>query len=289
MTLAEQQPEISPEFSYHLLRNALNDYKKNLGQLDPGEYSQVHRKASKSYELESLVIASKEAEGLVISEQQLNESMEAVASRYLSREDFVEDLEGNGLDEEGLRKALYRELMFDSVMQRVAANSADVNDLDIHLFYEMHYDRFQTPETRTASHLLITINSDYPENSREAAYERMAQVVEKLAGRGNRFAEFAKRYSECPTAMEGGKLGNVTRGQLYERLDATLFKMEEGEISDLVETELGFHILYCEKIKPARKIPIAKAASRIRELLQERHRRNCQKAWLASLRKISHA
>ncbi len=289
MTLAEKQPEISPEFSYHLLRNALNGYRKNLSQLDPAEYSQVYRKASKSYELETLVIASPEAEGLVISERQLDESVTAVAERYGSRDEFLNDLDNNALDEEGLRKALYRELMFDSVMQRVAANSAEVSELDVHLFYEMHHDRFQTPESRVASHLLITINPDYPENTREAARQRIGQLSEKLAGRGNRFEEFAKRYSECPTAMDGGKLGEVTRGQLYERLDAALFKMAEGEISDIVESELGFHILYCEKIKPVRKVPLTKAAPRIREVLGERQRRNCQKAWLASLQKIKNA
>jgi peptidyl-prolyl cis-trans isomerase C len=289
MTLAEKQPEITPEFSYHLLRNALNGYRKNLSQLDPNEYAQVQRKASKSYELESLVIASPEAQGLVISPQQLDESVAAVASRYASREEFLNDLEGNGLDEEGLRKALQRELLFDSVMQRVAASSAEVNDLDIHLFYEMHHERFQTPETRLASHLLITINPDYPENTRAAANTRAQEALQKLAGRGNRFEEFAKRYSECPTAMEGGKLGEVSRGQLYESLDGVLFKLEEGEISDIVESEMGFHILYCEKVKPARKVPLSKAAPRIREVLQERQRRNCQKSWLASLQKIENA
>ncbi|MGD8907837.1 MAG: nitrogen fixation protein NifM [Chromatiales bacterium] len=283
--MAEKQPEITPEFSYHLLRNALDDFRKNLTQLDPNEYAQVQRKASKSYELESLVIASPEAQGLVISHRQLDESMAEVASRYASREEFLDDLESNGLDEEGLRKALQRELVFDTVMQRVASRSAEVSDLDIHLFYEMHHERFQTPETRQASHLLITINPDYPENTREAAYARAQEVVRKLAGRGNRFEEFAKRYSECPTAMEGGKLGQTSRGQLYESLDAVLFRLEEGEISDIVESEMGFHILFCEKIKPARKVPLSKAAPRIREVLQERQRRNCQKAWLNSLQK----
>lgn len=293
MTLAEKQPpsfeQLTPEFSYHLLRNALDGYRKNLSQLDPNEYAQVHRKASKSYELESLVIASPEAEGLVISGQQLDDSIAEVAERYASREEFLSDLEENGLDEEGLRKALYRELMFDSVMQRVAANSADVNELDVQLFYEMHNDRFTSPEIRAARHVLITINPDYAENTREAAEARINEAREKLAGRANRFADFAKRYSECPTAMEGGKLGEVNRGQLYEELDAVLFSMQEGEISQVVESEMGFHILYCEKIKPSRTMPLSKVAPRIREVLQERQRRNCQKSWLASLSKIENA
>jgi peptidyl-prolyl cis-trans isomerase C len=153
----------------------------------------------------------------------------------------------------------------------------------------MHHERFESPEIRQARHILITINPEYPENTPAVARSTMQQVVEKLAGRGNRFEQFAKRYSECPTAMEGGKLGDVKRGQLYQELDSALFNMKEGEISDIVETELGFHILYCEKIKQAKRVPLSKAYPQIREHLQERHRRNCQKAWLAKIQKITHA
>jgi len=283
MTLSERHPEDSPAFNYHLLRNALQGFRKNLAQLDTMEYRQVRHKASKSFELESLVLASPEAEGVTISARQLDASVAEVASRYPSSEAFREDLASNGLDEAALRQALYRELLFDGVMQRVSAASARVSDLDIRLFYEMHRERFETPERRTARHILITVNTDFPENTPAAARERMDRLVLKLAGRVNRFTSFAQRYSECPTAMEGGKLGEVSRGQLYAELDAMLFNLQEQQISPIVESELGLHILLCERIKPAQRLPLSKAEPRIREILQERQRRNCQKNWLASL------
>lgn len=283
MTLINKEQDDSPEFSYHLLRNALDGFSKNLSQLDTHEYQQAYNKASKSFELESLVIASPEAKGLIIPERQLDQSLEEVVSRYESRNEFVQDLASNGLDEDSLRRALYRELLFDSVMQRVAAKSVNVDDIDIHLFYEMHHDRFETQETRVARHILITVNPDYPENTRTEAYARMEALVEKLDGRTNRFHEFAKRYSECPTAMEGGKLGEIKQGQLYAELDAVLFDMDENIISPVIESEIGFHVLFCEKIRPGKRMPLSKVAPRIRELLEQRHQRNCQKAWLASL------
>lgn len=273
------------EFNYHLLRNALNDFSKNIAQLNDDEYKRVFHKAGKSFELESLVMASPEAEGIVISPVQLDQAVAEVASRYDETEFFVQDLENNGLDEASLRKALYRELLFDSVMQRVSANSLVVNDIDVHLFYEMHRERFETPELRTARHILITVNPDYPENTEEAALERMQQLVEKLNGRSNRFKQFSKQYSECPTAMEGGKLGEVQRGQLYPELDSILFKMEENQISPIVQSEMGFHVLFCEKIKPSKKIPLSKVKQRIHDSLQERHQRNCQKHWITDLKK----
>ena len=282
MNTAEQQ-EQSPGFNYHLLRSSLEGFGKNIVQLEHDEYQQAYQKAGKSYALESLVLASPEAESVVVSEQLLDESVDTVAARYADRESFVNDLEANGLDEFGLRQALRRELRFDSVMQKVASQAAAVNDLDVHLFYEMHHDRFESPEIRTASHILITINPDFVENTRDAALARMEQLVDKLGGRVNRFHDFAKRYSECPTAMDGGKMGEVKRGQLYPELDAMLFGLEAKQISPIVESEMGFHIMLCEKIKSGMRTPLNKAAPRIREILEARQQRNCQKAWLATL------
>ena len=289
MTSAEHNTEDTPAYNYHLLRIALQGFSKNIAQLDTQEYRKVRHKANKSFELESLVIASPEAEDVIISAHQLDVSVAEVLSRYPSTEAFHEDLKTNGLDEVSLRQALYRELLFDGVMQKVSADSATVSDLDVRLFYEMHHERFEIPEQRSARHILITINPDYPENTLSAAHARMEAVVAKLAGRVNRFPVFAQRYSECPTAMEGGSLGEVNRGQLYAELDTVLFDMQEQQISPIIETELGLHILLCERIKPGRRVPLSKAAQRIQEILQERQRRNCQKAWLASLQSVRHA
>jgi peptidyl-prolyl cis-trans isomerase C len=285
MDLADKQQEYSPEFSYHLLRNSLNDYGKNLVQLEPEQYQQVLDKASKSYELESLVIAAPESSDVVIPEDQLSWSMANIAARYDSRQEYLQDLEANGLDETGLRHSLYRELMFDAVMQLVASSSPAVSDAEVQQFYEMHPERFEQSELRSARHILITVNPEFPENSREAALARMEQVAKKLNGKSEAFAELARANSECPTAMEEGKLGELKQGQLYPELDAALFSMQEGEVSQIIESEMGFHILLCEKIGPGKHISFEEAEPKIRSSLEERSRRSRQKEWLAGLKK----
>ncbi|MEZ5588880.1 MAG: nitrogen fixation protein NifM [Sedimenticolaceae bacterium] len=283
----ERQAEHDPAFNYHMLRNALDSHSRNLAQLNADQYRQVLHKSSKSYHLESLVLASPEADGLVVPGDQLEVALREVAKRYANEDEFVGDLRANGLDPDSLRRALRRELMFDAIMQRVAARAATVNDIDARLFYEMHSDRFESPELRTARHILVTVNNDYLENTRPAALSRIEQVKEKLRGRANRFADLARRHSECPTAMEGGILGEVRRGALYPELDAALFALQEGELSPIVESEIGFHILLCEKIKPGKRTAYAKAAPKILEILTARRQRNCQKTWLADLQRCS--
>jgi peptidyl-prolyl cis-trans isomerase C len=281
--LAMKQEYEVPEFNYHLLRNSLNKYSRNLAQLTPDEYEKVLQSAYKSFDMESLVLNTEEARTFIVPPEQLEQSVEAIASRYADEEEFLQDLQANGLDRETLSAALYRELTFDGVMQLIGSKAADINELDIMLFYEMHHDRFEQPEIRVARHILITVNPDFAENTEAESRRKITQIAEKLGTRTNRFPQFAKQYSECPSAIEGGKLGDISRGQLYPELDEVLFNMEENEISSVVETEMGFHILYCEQVKQAKRIPYNKVKSRISEILLERRQRNCQKTWLAEL------
>lgn len=283
MGLADSPSVADPAFNYHLLRNALDLCNRNLSALDQQQYEQVLRKAERSYRLESLVLTSDEARGLVIPESQLDAALAEVAGRYPSADDFDEDLGVNGLDRDILRKALRRELIFDAVMQRVGAKAPDIDDIDIRLFYEMHGERFEFPEVRRARHILVSINPEFEENTRDAALARVQQLLVKVRARPNRFPDLARRHSECPTAMEGGKLGDVKRGTLYPELDAALFGLTEGEVSEIIESEMGFHLLLCERIRSRRRTPLPKAAPRIREILEQRRRRNCQKSFLAGL------
>jgi parvulin-like peptidyl-prolyl isomerase len=113
------------------------------------------------------------------------------------------------------------------------------------------------------------------------------QLRERAGGLAKRFAALARQYSECPTALEAGRLGEVRRGQLYPELDALLFRLPEGQVGGPVETELGFHILWCERIHHQKTLAFQRVRESIRQVLVERRRRDCQKAWLANLRRTA--
>lgn len=274
----------SAEYRYHLLRAALATGAASLAGLEQNRLVEITQRADQSYELESLVLSSEEARDIVLPPERLEQAFTELRRRYQDEEELLADLERNGLDLSTLQTALHRELVFDATLQRVAARRRTVSDVDERLFFELHRDRFTQPERRSVRHILITVNEAYPENRREAAFSRAEELATKLKGGSSRFARLARAHSECPTAMEDGRLGVVPRGELFPALDEALFSMDEGASSGPVESELGFHLLWCEKIHPAQTLPFRKVRDRIRELLDERTARNCQKAWIQSLR-----
>lgn len=271
--------------AYHLLRASLNKFGKTPEELSEPELEAAWQQAKKGYEIERLVLSSKEAQGVILPKSSISKSLEAVKERYESEEDFFTDLEKNGLDEKKLYDALYRELLVETVLETVASKAADVSDMDVMIYYYLHKDKFTKPETREAYHILITINDEFEENQRNAAYSRLNDIRKRVIKKPSRFGEQALKHSECPTAMREGFLGNIPKGELYPELEQILFNMKEGEISEVVESPVGFHILFCKSIDAAGPVSLEQAEPKIREHLQQKRRRICQKNWLNGLTK----
>jgi nitrogen fixation protein NifM len=279
----QQKPKQAPEYAYPLMRIALERFQKPVSELSKKEYQHALKQAQKMQAMENAVLKSPEAANVVVSSEQLNAGVKQIEERFPDKSSFLSVLRDNQLDEESLSNALYRELMFDAVMNKVSANAATVSDLDVQIYYHMHPEKFNSPETRKAHHILITVNPDFPDNTHNAAWSRIEAVLEELKAKPESFAELATRHSECPSALHGGELGYAKAGQLYPQLDEVIFQMAEGEFSEVLESEAGFHIVHCSEIKPAHHITLEMAQDKIRSFLEERQRNICQKAWLDKL------
>ena len=270
---------------YILLRAALGLFKKSPTELGDAELQQVQRQARNELAIENRVLNAPEATGVIISEQEIQQAYQEIKARYDDESHFLAELSKNSLNEASLRGALFHQCKVNAVLDRVGSRSIDINDVDIGLYYHLHPEKFSVPERRAVSHILISINPDYSENTREAALQRAKELREKLLKKPYKFADLALRHSECPTALQGGDLGIVPRGTLYAELDAVLFTLKTGEISTVIESEIGLHILLCKHIHKAETISLGKATPKIRALMEERARQNCIRAWLAGLPK----
>lgn len=273
----------STELCYIALRTALAKYKRALPDLNATEMAEIIASAQREHQVHNLVLASPRAAAVVITEVRLNQAIAEIQDRYSDSEAFKTDLKRNGLNADSLQSALRRELHVETVLEHVATEAKPVTDSEIEAFYTTHRASFDLPETRTARQILITINADYAENTRETAQQRINTLAGELKQHSERFSTLAEQHSECPTAIEGGLLGRVKPQQLYPELDAVLFALPEGEISAVVESELGFHLLYCEQIHPSKNYSLEQVRHRIQQTLEQQHRQQHQMAWLRSL------
>lgn len=268
---------------YTLLRSSLSLFRKSPADLEREQLKQAARQALNEYEIESRVLSSNEAAGVIITGEEVDAALLEVRSRFGSDEEFETALHLNGLDAERLRLALYRECKVNTVLDKVSTRAPKVSNVEIGIYYHTHPEKFNLPERRAVRHILITVNPDYADNGRDQALQRIREVQQKLQRKPHKFEDLALKHSECPTALQGGMLGVFARGTLYPEIDEALFTLKKNEIGGIVETEIGFHLVQCVEIHKAETLSLHKATPKIRQIMQERYRRNCQRSWLAGL------
>ncbi|WP_018903017.1 SurA N-terminal domain-containing protein [Variovorax paradoxus] len=133
-----------------------------------------------------------------------------------------------------------------------AKKNISVNEADLKTYYEQNTARFGTKEERRASHILITAPASAPAADRAKAKAKAEQLLAEVKKAPATFADVARKNSQDPgSAEKGGDLDFVTRGAMVKPFEDALFALKKGDISDVVETEFGYHIIRLADIKPA--------------------------------------
>lgn len=158
-----------------------------------------------------------------------------------------------------------RYLHFDpqQYKDRVTVSAAEVED-----YFYANSQRFETPKTVEARHILIKVDADATEKAAAEAKERALEILQKYR-EGASFEELAKTYSEGPSGPEGGYLGAFRKGDMVPRFSEKAFSMSAGEVSEPVRTQFGWHLIKVEKVNAASKRSLEAAESEIRSTLTE--------------------
>lgn len=273
---ADSSPYLTLKLSHEL-------YSKSPDGLDEGERKRVAAIAARQQEIERRILGSAHAALVVLPGASIEACVKDIRDRYPDEPEFEADLGRSGLSVATLREAVERDLKVEAVLELVAAGAAPVSDTEVEIFYLQHLERFTRPETHTLRHILVTINDELPGSARDVALAKIDAVRERLLKDIARFSEQALKHSECPTAMNGGLLGKVPRGKLYVEVEAAAFALAPGELSAVVESPLGFHVVLCDAIEAATQVPLAEVRERVREHLAAGRRAAVQKSWIAGL------
>ena len=156
-------------------------------------------------------------------------------------------------------KAEYVLFTPESLEGQVAVSDAEIAD-----FYAKNQARFATKEERKASHILITVKKDAPAAEKAAAQAKAEALLAQLKKAPADFAKLAKENSQDPGSAElGGDLGVVEKGAFVKSVEDAIFQLKQGEISGVVPSEYGFHIITVTSLKPAQQKPLEQAKDEI--------------------------
>ncbi|MEW6371479.1 MAG: SurA N-terminal domain-containing protein [Pseudomonadota bacterium] len=145
-----------------------------------------------------------------------------------------------------------------------------VTDAEVEQFYKANQARFVTPEQRTASHILITKAQGAKPAEEAAAKAKAEAVLAEVRKNPADFAAIAKAQSQDPgSAAQGGDLGVVEKGAFVKPVEDAIYALKDGEVSGIVPSEFGFHIIKVTSIKPSQQKPLDAARAEIADELKK--------------------
>jgi len=203
---------------------------------------------------------------------------------------LMKEAEARGLDKDpDIQKKLesYRKRMItEKLYQAVAQAESPVSEEEIKKYFEEHKDQFEEKEKIRVSQIMIMVppNAD-PEKEKEAKV-KIEQAL-KRAKKGEDFSKLAQEYSEGgPTAGKGGDLGYITKGRMMPEFETAAFSLKNvGDISDIVKTQFGYHIIKLTDRKPAHTQSLEEARDRIVRQIEAQRRRDARQNLPQELRK----
>jgi peptidyl-prolyl cis-trans isomerase C len=180
--------------------------------------------------------------------------------------EFKKALDARSLSTEQLRTDARVQLTIEKMMNAQVAGAAVATDAEARQFYEKNPEKFKQGDTVRASHILLKVDEKTPEALRKQARSRIEAILKRVRG-GEDFAALAKQHSHDGSARQGGDLGYFERGAMVPAFSQAAFSLKPGEISGVVTTEFGYHIIKVTDKKAAATVPYDQVSGRIVEFL----------------------
>lgn len=220
---------------------------------------------------------------VVVADREVDERVKALRQQFSSEAAFRKALQSQETTLERLREDARSDLAVAKLLDQEVTRHVAVAPSEISAFYEGNPDRFQQPEMVRASHVLIVIPPGTDEAGK-AALRARAEAALKAARSGKEFAAVAKQYSQDASAQRGGDLGFFPKDQMVPEFAAAAFALQPGQVSDIVETQFGYHVIKVTERQPARTVPFAEVTSQIQEFLEQQQRQEKAKSFVDSLK-----
>ncbi len=217
------------------------------------------------------------AANIVATEQEVLEQVKEVASRQkLTVEEFKEMLVKDGVDFDEWKEQMEfgRRVRFLKLFDIELADVLKVTESDANDYYAKNIKRYEVPEHVRASHILIKPdtsdpNTD-PNEAKAKALARAQDLLKQVKEEGADFAELAKANSDSPSRENGGDMGFQPKGAFVGSFDKVAFELKVGQISDVVETPYGYHIIKVADRKEAHTKTFDEVIDQIIKMLRQR-------------------
>jgi len=203
--------------------------------------------------------------------EKVDTQLEKIRGRFKSEEEYKVALEKENMTEEKLRAQVEKEMLIQSVIAKTVTEPAKLSEEELKNYYEKNASKFKQPES---VRLRLISTQD----------EKKATEILVRAKSGEDFAALASKMSEDMYRVKGGDIGYIHKGRMLPEIEDVAFKLNVGEVSDLIKTEDSWVIIRVEDKKPERQLSFDEIKDKLKRELEAEKAQQLKEKWIADLR-----
>jgi peptidyl-prolyl cis-trans isomerase C len=289
-------PVIATGTGFEIKRSQLDDafmtYSMSV-EANGGSIPEEQRSDVRSNLLQHLIVTriltqKATAEDKKLTQELVDENIAAARRDAPSPEAFDAKIKASGMTLDQVRARAYEEQLARRVLERDTTNGVTISDATAKNFYDENPTKFKQPEEVRVAHILISTQTPMtqqplpPEQKKEK--EKLAKSLRARAVQGEDFAMLVKQYSDDPGSRDKGGEYTFPRNQMVPEFEAAAFSLKTNQISDIVETQFGYHIIKLLEKFPAKHLPFTEVDSKIKEYLVEKKAEDALPAYLEKIK-----
>lgn len=260
-----------------------------MNQSFHGKMSDEKLKKMRSDAMKNLIDSELRAQdatskGIKISQDKINEEMDNLIKRFKSKEALEGAYKSSGFTEKTFKRIMVRRLLAEKMLAVEVDDKVTITSADLKKHYEQNVSKYNKPEEFRASHILIKVDPSSNSEQRLAKRANADDILKRIKG-GENFEEIAINESDDSSKIKGGDLGYFHAGQAVPEFDEALSKLKSGELSPVVESLYGYHIIKLTEKRPSRQIPFDEIQERIRADLTATMKKQLLEKWMDGLYK----
>ena len=218
---------------------------------------------------QELIIQAAAARGIEVTAEEIDAAWADISEPFDGKQRFMLRLDTEGYTEDSYRDHLKRMIPAKKYLDEIRMQAMQVSDEELEQYYRDNEYRLTLPGQVRVRHILLSWKPLGKPDDRAALFEQIQAILEK-ARAGEDFAKLASEYSDDSSRLHGGDVGFIRRGQMVAAFEAAAFALKEpGDMSDIVETNFGLHIIRLEERKQAYLVPLDEVREKLRAHISE--------------------
>jgi peptidyl-prolyl cis-trans isomerase C len=254
----------------------------------PDRRDEIYRNALDQLVTYTLLTQESKARGIKVDDSEIDAKVKTVRDRFPTQQAFEAALKAQGLSVDELRAEARKDLTVSKLVDTEVGTIAGPSDADAKAYYTKNPDKFTQPESVRASHILIRVDEKADAGAKAKAKTTIDTVLKKAKG-GEDFGKLAQQYSQDGSAAQGGDLGYFPRGQMVPAFSDVAFALKPGDISGVVTTQFGYHVIKVVDHKPAGVTPYdqltADNLTKLKQMIEGEKKQEHMNAFIDGLKK----